>query len=163
VSTLPAPRKPTLAQRALELHALAWPGASVALLSGRELQYRFTISPSAFGRQYECLLAMKPDSRMPLLFVLKPDLIALGNGQRPPHIYPHDGPGVSLCLWWPKRREWSPQMKLADTYMAWTAEWLWYFEDWLSTGEWAGGGEHPTPRRACSASAGRSTAVAVAA
>lgn len=34
-------------------------------------------------------------------------------------------------------------MKLSDTYIAWTAEWLGYFEDWLATGEWAGGGRHP--------------------
>jgi len=40
-----------------------------------------------------------------------------------------------------------PQMKLVDTYIAWTSEWLWHFEDWLTTGVWAGGGEHPQQRR----------------
>jgi hypothetical protein len=147
VSALPAPRKPSLAQRALELRSLAWPGASLALLAGRELQYHFAISPSACGRRYECVLLMKPDSRMPVMVVLKPDLVAIAGGRRPPHVYPHSGPGVSLCLWWPKRREWLPQMKLADTYLAWTAEWLWYFEDWLVSGQWSGGGEHPPPPR----------------
>lgn len=38
-------------------------------------------------------------------------------------------------------------MKLVDTYIAWTSEWLWHFEDWLITGVWAGGGEHPQQRR----------------
>ncbi|WP_258193290.1 hypothetical protein [Paraburkholderia sp. BL25I1N1] len=40
-------------------------------------------------------------------------------------------------------------MKLADTHLAWTVEWLGYFEEWLVTGEWAGGGYHPTPRGRC--------------
>ncbi len=59
--------------------------------------------------------------------------------------------------WMPKKREWRPQMQLSDTYIAWTAEWLWYFEDWLATGIWAGGGEHPRPRkkRWCSDEFGR--------
>ena len=34
-------------------------------------------------------------------------------------------------------------MRLFDTLIPWTAEWLWYFEDWLATGVWSGGGEHP--------------------
>lgn len=162
MTALPAPPKPSLAQRAFELRALAWPGASVVLRAGRELQYRFTISPSAFGRQYQCLLLMKPDSRMPTMLVLEPDLVVLAEGRRAPHIYPHVGPGVSLCLWWPKRREWHPQMKLVDSYLAWTAAWLWHFEDWLATGKWSGGGEHPAPRRARAPRISRASTAAAA-
>jgi hypothetical protein len=148
VSELPAPRIPSLALRAAELRALAWPGASLSQNAGRELRFRFQICPGPFGRLYDCALQIKRDSLMPVLRVLKPNLFALAGGRRPPHIYSDSGPGTSLCLWWPKRREWQPNMKLADTYLAWTAEWLWYFEDWLATGAWAGGGEHPPSRPA---------------
>lgn len=137
---------PSLARRYYELRALAWPGATAEFRGGRELHYRFQLSPSDFGRQYTCRLQMTPDSRMPSVFVLRPDLCLLASDRPLPHVYPHGGVGTKLCLWWPKRREWNPQMALAETYLAWTAEWLWYFEEWLLDGVWSGGGEHPTPR-----------------
>lgn len=145
MTAFPEPRTPPLAQRAAELRAFGWLGASISLRRGRELVYRFQVSPSAFGRNYNCVLRMKPDSRTPTMIVLQPDLFALANGRRPPHVYPHAAPGTKLCLWWPKRREWLPQMKITETYLPWTAEWLWYFEDWLTTDNWAGSGEHPWP------------------
>ena len=143
--SLSLPRRPTLAQRAFELNSLHWPGATLRTSSGRELRFRFQISPGAFGRVYDCVLILRADGRAPDALVLKPDLIALAGGRRPPHLYAHVGLGVKLCLWWPKQREWLPHMKMVDSYLAWTAEWLWYFEDWLATGEWSGGGEHPIP------------------
>jgi hypothetical protein len=142
---IPAP-PPSLAQRSMELRALGIPGASVRLDRGRELQYRFAIAPSAFGRVYDCLLRMRPDSREPEVLVLKPDLPSLAGKHPIPHIYDHDGPGTKLCLWWPKQREWIPRMKLTETCVPWTAEWLWYFEDWLATGEWQEEASIPNPR-----------------
>lgn len=35
-------------------------------------------------------------------------------------------------------------MLIADTYIPWAIEWLYYYEIWLVTGEWCGGGIHPT-------------------
>lgn len=115
---------PTLAQRALELGRLGLANSRGRLVRGRELQFRFSISPSAFGRTYSCLLRMRPDSRAPDMFVVRPDLEVLAAGDAIPHVYQHDGPGVKLCLWWPKQREWVPQLKLSQTYIPWTAEWL---------------------------------------
>jgi hypothetical protein len=34
-------------------------------------------------------------------------------------------------------------MLIDQTFVPWTALWLFYFEDWLTTNEWRGGGEHP--------------------
>lgn len=132
-----------LAQRALQLRQLKIPGSVVTIRGGRELTFRFQISPGRFGRVYQCLLRVRPDAREPDLFVMSPDLIQLSGAENPPHIYRHTGAGTKLCLWWPKQREWLPQMNLADTFIPWTQQWLWYFEDWLTTRDWAGGGEHP--------------------
>lgn len=144
----PSPPFPTLAQRALELQALAMPGAQISF-SGRELHFLVVIAPGRFGRLYRCLLKVKPDSAQPDMLVLEPDLATLAGGRKIPHTYAHDGKGTRLCLWWPKGREWVPRMKLTETFIPWTAEWLHYFELWLKSGEWQGGGEHPdlTPRR----------------
>lgn len=141
----PAPL-PTLAQRALELNGLALPGAHLTFQGGKTLRYHFQIAPGNFGRLYQCVLVVTPDARRPDLIVLGPDLHVLAEGKKLPHTYPHVGKGSKLCLWWPKGRDWIPQMKFADTYIPWTAEWLFYFEDWLFTGDWAGGGVHPDMR-----------------
>ncbi len=34
-------------------------------------------------------------------------------------------------------------MRLDQTIVPWTALWLFYFEEWLESNEWKGGGEHP--------------------
>ena len=137
---------PTLAQRAWELRALSFDDPRLVFFSGRALQYRFRLAPSEFGRIYTCELRLTPGARPPEMFVLEPDLKALAGEKTLPHIYPSKGSGTKLCLWWPKQREWLPHMKLSETYIPWTSEWLWYFEDWLATGTWSGGGEHPTMR-----------------
>lgn len=139
---------PTMAQRAAELRGLRFP-AAVVRHSGRTLLFMAGIAPGEFGRLYHCLFKVKPDSQQPDVIVLEPDLASLAGGRKIPHTYAYDGKGTRLCLWWPKGRDWMPRMKFADTFIPWTAEWLHYFELWLATGEWSGGGEHPdlTPRR----------------
>lgn len=143
----PSQPPPSLAQRAWELRMFGLAGSSIELRSGRELLYRFTIYPSECSRLYQCLLRIKPGKESPDAFVISPNLKSLARDKPIPHIYPSTGTGTKLCLWWPKQGDWKPQMKLTETYIPWTAEWLWYFEDWLCTGEWAGGGAHPDMSR----------------
>lgn len=140
---------PTLAQRAMELRRLNLPEARVELRGGSQLRYHFSISPGRYGRLYDCVLQIAPGTTRPRMFVMRPDLWKLSGGKRPPHVYDHAGPGALLCLFWPKNGEWDPRMKLASTFIAWTAEWLWYFEQWLKHGQWLAGGAHPirVPRR----------------
>lgn len=142
----PGPRAPTLAQRAYELRALHFPGAEIQLIQGRELRFWFSISPTAFSREYRCLLLITR-AGSPEMFVLGPDLASLADGRSLPHIYRHAGDSTKLCLWLPRKHEWTAQMRLLETYIAWTSEWLNYFEEWLLTDHWAGGGEHPTPKK----------------
>ncbi len=48
----------------------------------------------------------------------------------------------SLCLFSPSNREWSPDDLLADTTLFWAWEWLYFYEGWLVTKKWRGGGRH---------------------
>lgn len=141
---LPPTLIPTVAQRALELKGLGLPDA-VFGYSGRVLHFKAGISPGSFGRLYQCLLKVKPDGQQPEVIVLEPDLGTLAGGKKIPHTYAYDGNGTRLCLWWPRGRDWMPSMKLTDTFVPWTAEWLHFFELWLLSGEWSGGGQHPDP------------------
>lgn len=142
----PPERRPGLAQRHAELAALKWANSSLRFMSGRELQFRFEVAPSPLARLYRCLLLMRPIG-LPEVFVTSPNLNDLAPGRQLPHVYSHDERGTQLCLWLPRAREWVPQMKMAETFLPWTAEWLDYFEEWLITDEWTGGGEHPAPRK----------------
>lgn len=70
-----------------------------------------------------------------------------GTGEPPHHIYrDQDGIGFRLCLYDPREQDWSPVWPIADTIVPWASEWLFYYEGWLLTGEWAGGGTHPSSR-----------------
>jgi hypothetical protein len=35
-------------------------------------------------------------------------------------------------------------MRIDLTFVPWTATWLYYFEKWLVSDDWKGGGEHPS-------------------
>lgn len=139
-------RPPDLATRLLDLSRLGIPGAKHKLYSGRGLIYSMELSPSPASRLYQCELYVPPGPKAPEMIVKSPDLHVLAAGRKLPHVYPYQGKGVHLCLWRPRYKEWKWSMKLSETYVPWTVEWLFYFEDWLYTGTWAGGGEHPTSR-----------------
>lgn len=49
-----------------------------------------------------------------------------------------------VCLYHPKKGEWNTNESIAETIVPWISEWLFYYELWLATGKWLGGGEHPT-------------------
>ncbi|WP_416761851.1 hypothetical protein ACNI65_06290 [Roseateles sp. So40a] len=137
---------PSLAQRHAELNAMKWPDSRLYLTAGRELRYVFSIAPTVLSRVYRCMVKLKV-SGSPEAFVLEPDLVELAGGRRLPHVYPHEGRGTKLCLWLPRAGEWSSELTMQESYLPWTAEWLNYFEEWLVTDEWAGGGEHPVNRQ----------------
>jgi len=145
---MPQRRLPNLAQRHAELKSLRWPESTLELVQGRALRFGFKVAPTPLSRVYRCSLKLYP-ARFPELFVMDPDPKGVAGGRVLPHTYPHDGAGTKLCLWLPKAHEWSAQMRLDETYLPWAAEWLDYFEEWLITDEWTGGGAHPErkPRR----------------
>jgi hypothetical protein len=137
-------RVPNLAKRALELEMLRLPGTTYTFDSGRQLIYRLEIAASPASRLYQCELHVHPGTAYPEMIVISPDIQELVGKRKLPHIYPYKKRGTKLCLWTPMYGEWDYSMKLIETYVPWTVEWLWYFEHWLITDEWLGGGEQPT-------------------
>ncbi|SDA99870.1 hypothetical protein SAMN02927914_06761 [Mesorhizobium qingshengii] len=74
--------------------------------------------------------------------VLEPDIQLLAGERKLPHVYRDP---LRLCLHLPKAHEWVGSMRLDQTFVPWIATWLFYFEEWLVSDEWKGGGEHPDP------------------
>lgn len=70
-----------------------------------------------------------------------------GTGERTPHVYryrhPVDRP--ALCAWDPGDEPFDPTHFVADDVIPAVIRWLVFYEDWLDTGVWRGGGKHPDP------------------
>lgn len=98
------------------------------------------IQPTAMSAKYTVRIHYE-FLNAPRANVLTPALHDRGDGQPIPHLHS----GEALCLYQPRYREWRPTLFIADTIVPWAALWLYYYEVWHITGEWLGGGEHPTP------------------
>ena len=133
------PHRPlTAAQQFLNLRGNPVCRGDGHLRAGR-LTWRYTATPSPISRDYDIRIEFK-QTDWPEIFVDGPDLHALANGRRIPHLYQQVPP--RLCLYLPKAREWRPWMRLDRTIVPWTALWLFYFEEWLVSDDWKGGGTH---------------------
>jgi hypothetical protein len=51
---------------------------------------------------------------------------------------------LTLCLFSPSLGEWDVNDLLAETTIFWANEWLYFYEGWLITKKWRGGGRHPS-------------------
>ena len=50
---------------------------------------------------------------------------------------------MRLCVYMPSTGEWHPSKALAATVIPWSIVWFGFFEDWVFTNVWSGGGIHP--------------------
>lgn len=100
------------------------------------------LRPSPSSRTYVIQISYVSDGLASGLkiFALSPSLyeLAFSRKKRIPHTY-FDG---SLCVYHPSKNEWNLSEGFSPL-VVWTSRWLFFFENWLVTGEWLGGGEHP--------------------
>lgn len=105
-----------------------------------ELIWDFEARPGPLSRSYRLRIRFKR-SGSPDVLVLSPNLNELAGDRYLPHVY--SVKPVRLCLHFPHSGEWTPDKSIADTIVPWAYLWLVYFEYWLATDEWHGGGKHP--------------------
>jgi len=72
----------------------------------------------------------------PQVWVRQPSLRVRPEDYKVVHIF-REG-----CLCLHAENEWTPAMPISTTIVPWAAEWLLYYELWLATGRWYGGGEY---------------------
>jgi hypothetical protein len=102
-----------------------------------ELTCDLRLQPTPASLRYTVRLAYRHGTR-PKVTVTDPPLQPHPGARHLPHVYAGD----DLCLNYPG--EWREDMLLARTIVPWTSEWLAFYELWLVTGEWLGGGTHPS-------------------
>lgn len=96
------------------------------------------IQPAPLNRSYLVRIEYSPP-RVPRACLLDPVLEPRTPGGDIPHTYGNERP----CFFDPKN-DWRQDMKIALTIVPWLSLWLFYYEVWLATGTWYGGGTHPT-------------------
>ncbi len=96
------------------------------------------LRPTPESIEYTLKIRVKVGSTIVGIFPLEPKIGRMIDGKKVPHMYT-DG---SLCLFYPKYCEWNYSESWAETLIPWTSLWLFYYELWLQTGEWLGGGIH---------------------
>lgn len=113
---------------------MSWPGFSVARC-GRTLIWQGQLTPDQLGSTYTIRVTYKLPIR-PEVEVLAPKLQKL-----PDQGIPHRFSDGNLCLHLPG--EWHGGKIIAHTVLHWAAFWLYFYEAWLITEKWEGGGHEP--------------------
>ncbi|PMN91333.1 hypothetical protein [Enterovibrio norvegicus] len=119
-------------------------GRVVKRQNGLVLEWRSYVQPSKLSRKYEVQVTWRGISDIPIIEILHPNLRELADGKRSPHEFYSDS-NTKPCVLFNRRgsNDWHAKMLIAESIIPWTMEWLLYWELWLSTGEWLGGGVHP--------------------
>jgi hypothetical protein len=115
--------------------------AGTGRLHATGLIWDYRDRPTPLSREYSMRVTFRRGDK-PDVFVLSPDLEELAGGRPLPHVYRDP---LRLCLTLPGTREWTGTMRIDQTFVPWATTWLYYFEEWLISEEWKGGGEHPNP------------------
>jgi hypothetical protein len=100
------------------------------------------LKPTEMSATYTVQISYSLNMAQPEVIILSPKLKRRGD-EKIPHIYP----GTKLCLFRPRKKEWTKEMFIAETIVPWTSLWLYYYEMWHATGVWLGGGEHFEPKK----------------
>lgn len=75
----------------------------------------------------------------PKVYIVNPKPLPLAEGAcKLPHTY--DTKRQRICLFKPDLWEWTSSMVIADTIVHWAVLWMFFYESWVCTGKWLGGG-----------------------
>lgn len=122
-----------------------FPSGRMIALRRDYFEWTIQMHPTEISQEYRMLLRYSgSESRPAKIYVLEPKI------QEPKSILDiHMFSDKSLCLYYPSddaSKKWSKEKLISQTLMPWAAEWLFYYEVWLATGNWEGGGVHPVSR-----------------
>jgi hypothetical protein len=106
---------------------------------GNDLKWRTKVQPTLSSPSYFIEIEHLVGCGRPRVWVREPHLVP-----SEPLLETHRFSDGSLCLH--THDQWASDKFVADLIAPWISLWLTYYEGWLVTGEWEGGGTHPTPK-----------------
>ena len=95
------------------------------------------VQPTALSPEYSIRIQYILKKR-PIVKVLSPKLKLHPDRDKLPHIFTQNN---SLCLYYNDFDYYNDY--LSDTIIVWITWWLYFYEIWITTGKWLGGGRHP--------------------
>lgn len=118
----------------------AYPEAVCSIRRG-VLHWNGYLSPTPLSKTYNVTLEYKVGKR-PRVTLIGENLLGLDKPNFP-HRFHIDqlNKQVDICLH--LGYEFDASVLIADTIVPWAIEWLYFYEIWLATEEWCGGGKHP--------------------
>lgn len=118
----------------------SYPDSELRRFREEYLTWTHTITSSPLGGQYKVKLHYDKNKGMSF-YVLEPKPLPLAEGHKElPHVY--STVEQRLCLYYPDGTEWNPTMLYTKTIIPWAQEWLFYYELWVGSGDWQGGGKN---------------------
>lgn len=109
----------------------------------RGINIDISLQPTEFSPIYTLKVVYKSLNKHPKVFLLESELKTRDN-EKIPHNYGYKNINgyryLELCLYYPG--EWNSRMLISDTIIPWASEWLYFYEIWLLSGVWTGGGIH---------------------
>jgi hypothetical protein len=118
-------------------------GQGRGTLGAVRLNWEYRERPTPLSREYTIRIEYDLLDG-PRVFITEPDIAPLAGDREIPHVYKNP---LRPCLYLPGSGEWEPTMRLDQTIVPWALVWLFYFEEWLGSNEWKGGGVHPDEHR----------------
>lgn len=106
--------------------------------SKKYFYWEFDLKASTFGQIYRILIIWDFKYVAPKVYILDKKLHKIGQNRKIPHLYCREK--IQLCLFYPKYKEFNELMSLCETIIPWIRLWLQYFEEWLYSNDWKGGG-----------------------
>lgn len=101
----------------------------------------FDLQPTPLSRMYKILIVYI-QGYTPYAYVLNPSLNELKNSDKIiPHLYDHER--YKLCLHYPYSNDYNSNEEIGQQYIPWIKHWLYYFEEWIYSEKWKGGGVEP--------------------
>lgn len=118
-------------------------GCGTGSLNASGLTWEYKERPTPLSREYAVRIEYQRGD-IPKIFIKEPDITVLAGDREIPHVYKDP---LRLCLYLPGSGEWGGTMRIDRTLVSWTSVWLYYFEEWLASNKWKGGGIHPDENR----------------
>lgn len=114
-----------------------FPESKGRMTSGTSFVWKYILHPCESSDFYNIEIRYDDAWPCPRVYIKTP-LALHPDAKELPHVF--DGKKQQICLNF--TGEWNKTRAISSYYVPWASEWLFYYETWVITGEWLGGGIH---------------------